>query len=307
MVDIITLGEAIIDFVSAQSGVDLIHAPAFERAFGGAPANVAVDLARLGVTTGFIGKVGDDAFGLFFAHILEENGVSRENLLFDSERRTTLAFVSLTESGERDFMFYRHPGADAYLREEEIKEDFLRQAKIFHFGSLSLTQEPARSASRRAIQIAQKNRQIISFDPNLRLSLWDSPNREELQFLTGSSHIPSAQELLSDSLQLIFVSLGRDGCYYTNGAYSGFVNGYPLTPIDTTGAGDGFVAGILAELLPQIQKGIALRDLISLELEEMARFANAVAAIITLERGAVTSAPSREEVKEFMRKYHFAS
>jgi fructokinase len=161
---VITLGEMLIDFVPTVSGVSLIEAPAFQKAAGGAPANVAVGLARLGVPSGFMGKVGEDAFA--------ENGVDTTALCFSKAARTALAFVSLKADGERDFMFYRHPSADMLYTPEEVDEDYLEQARIFHYGSISLIGEPSRSATLRAIEVARQSGALISYDPNLRLNLW---------------------------------------------------------------------------------------------------------------------------------------
>jgi len=147
VIDVVTFGELLIDFVSTESGVSLIEAPGFVKAAGGAPANVAVGLARLGVSTGFVGKVGDDDFGCFLAQTLAENGVDTSALLFSDEARTALAFVSLRADGERDFMFYRHPSADMLIRPEEIDHDYIGSAKVFHYGSISLISEPSRSAT----------------------------------------------------------------------------------------------------------------------------------------------------------------
>lgn len=325
MIDIITFGEALIDFVSTTSGTSLVDAPAFKKAFGGAPANVAIDLARLGLSVGFIGKVGDDDFGHFLAKVFEENGVNIENLVYDKTKRTTLAFVSLTQGGERAFMFYRNPGADMYLKPEEIKREFLAQARIFHFGSLSLTNQPSRNATYTAINIAKESGQIISFDPNLRPSLWESledarreiaqglevadilkVNEEELQFLTGNSDISSASaELLTDKTRLVFVSLGERGCYFNNLNFNGFVPAFSVKAVDTTGAGDGFVAGLLSELLLKAKEGIDFRNLHFEELAAIGKFANTVGTMITLKRGAISGSPTRAQVREFINEKSF--
>ena len=208
MVDVVTFGELLIDFVSTVSGVSLIEAPGFKKAAGGAPANVAVGLARLGVSSGFMGKVGDDDFGHFLAQTLAENGVDVSALLFSDEARTALAFVSVKEDGERDFMFYRHPSADMLMRREEIDHHYIGSAKVFHYGSISLISEPSRSATLAAVEGAREHGLLISYDPNLRLSLWPSPvearrgielgwdfadvikiSEEELDFLAGTQDL----------------------------------------------------------------------------------------------------------------------
>lgn len=323
MVEIVTLGEALIDFVSCETGVTLAEALSFEKAFGGAPANVAVDLARLGVEVGFIGKVGDDEFGRFLADSLRKEAVSTEGLVFDSLVRTTLAFISLTKEGERDFMFYRHPGSDMLLRQEEIDRKILDSTRIVHFGSLSLTHEPARSAVLNVVASCRRQGTLISFDPNLRLSLWLSReearvqinkaleyadivklSEDELVFLTGNIEPETAcRRIFRNPIKLIFVSLGKKGCYYFNGESEGRVEGFEVEVVDTTGAGDGFTAAVLANLLPLVQEGRDLRELTSSELLGMGRFANAVGATIVGKRGAVSGSPYWEEVMDFLSKH----
>jgi sugar/nucleoside kinase (ribokinase family) len=323
MVEIITVGEALIDFVSCESGATLAEATAFEKAFGGAPANVAVGLARLGTETGFIGKLGEDQFGDFLANTLRSEGVLAEGLVFDPLVRTTLAFVSLTEEGERDFMFYRHPGSDMLLRQEEIRLEILEPARIVHFGSLSLTHEPARSAVFYLVSACKRRGQLISFDPNLRLSLWSSReearvqigraleyadivkfSEDELAFLTGNVEPEIAcRRVFSGPIKLMFVSLGKEGCYYYNGKSEGRVKGFEVEVVDTTGAGDGFTAGVLANLLPLVKEGRDLKELGDGELFEIGRFANAVGATIVGKRGAVSGAPYWEEVMDFLSRH----
>jgi len=172
MIDVVTLGELLIDFVPTQSGVSLIDAPSFKKAPGGAPANVAAGLAKLGVSTAFLGKVGDDAFGQFLKTTLEKVGVDTRGVVFSQDARTALAFVSLRSDGEREFMFYRHPSADMLYTPEEVNGSLIENAKILHVGSISLISEPSRSATLSALEIARENHVLISYDPNLRLALW---------------------------------------------------------------------------------------------------------------------------------------
>ncbi|MBL7184146.1 MAG: fructokinase [Anaerolineae bacterium] len=315
MVDVITFGELLIDFVSTVSGVSLVEAPGFEKAAGGAPANVAVGLARLGVSSGFMGKVGDDDFGRFLAQTLAENGVDTSALLFSDEARTALAFVSLKEDGERDFMFYRHPSADMLIRPEEIDHDYIGSAKVFHYGSISLISEPSRSATLAAIESAREHGLLISYDPNLRLSLWPSPaearrgielgwgfadvikiSEDELEFLTGTQDLErGADEVFHPELKLLVISRGREGCYFATRERRGYVPGYRVAAVDTTGAGDGFVAGLLSGLLDigfQLDSAKTLTDVL--------RLANAVGALTTTKRGAIPALPTREEVLRFI-------
>jgi fructokinase len=316
MIDIITLGELLIDFVSTQSGVTLAEAPAFQKAPGGAPANVAVGVARLGVRSGFIGKVGDDDFGHFLARTLQENGVDISALRFSDEARTMLAFVSLRADGERDFMFYRHPSADMLLRPDEIDREYIGAARIFHFGSISLIGEPARSATLAAVETAVERGVLVSYDPNLRLNLWPSAeaaregillgwpfaqvikvSEEELTFLSGAADFDAAVDALwHKRLRLLVVTAGREGCRYATAGARGRAPGFEVETVDTTGAGDGFVAGLLAGLLENER---AWENVSA--LEKVLRLANAVGALTTTRRGAIPALPTCDQVLEFLR------
>ncbi len=318
MVAVIALGELLIDFVATESGVTLMQASAFQKAAGGAPANVAVGLARLGVPSGFVGKVGDDDFGRYLAATLAENGVDTSNLRFSREARTMLAFVSLTAQGDRDFMFYRHPSADMLLGPEEIDRDYIRSARVLHFGSISLIGEPSRSATLAAAQIAQEHGLVISYDPNRRLALWPSAeaardgmltgwqyaqvakvSRKELAFLSGEEGVrPAVDRLWHDRLKLLVITLGDSGCLYFTQSHAGQVPGFPAEVVDTTGAGDGFVAGMLAGLL---ERETAWQR--PAELEEVLAFANAVGALTTTRRGAIPALPARRQVLVFMEQH----
>ena len=320
MVDVVCLGELLIDFVSLESGVSLERAPSFQKAPGGAPANVAVGLARLGHAVGFIGKVGDESFGHFLANVLQGNGVDISGLSFDSETRTMLAFVSLTSEGERDFMFYRHPSADMRLTPDEIPKALIQQATIFHYGSISLISEPCRSATYYALDIAREAGLLISYDPNLRLGLWESEERakqeilagmrsadlvkindDELEFLTGTRNLEDgAKQLLTFGPKLIVVTLGGEGNFFYTGTAAGHVPGNALRAVDTTGAGDGFVAGLLSELLAYSKPGEAYVFPGKAALEACCRVANAVGALATTKRGAIPALPTRRQVEDFL-------
>ena len=187
MADAICLGELLIDFVPTVTGVNLIEAPAFIKAAGGAPGNVAVGLARLGVRSAFMGKVGDDPFGHFLANTLAEVGVDVSPLRFSAEARTALAFVSLRADGEREFMFYRHPSADMLFTPREVDVDAIQHAKLLHFGSISLIGEPSRSATLYAVDAARAAGCLVSYDPNLRLPLWPDAEAARTCFEPGPS------------------------------------------------------------------------------------------------------------------------
>jgi fructokinase len=317
MSDVVCTGELLIDFVPTVTPTTLIDAPAFKKAPGGAPANVAVGLARLGVPSAFMGKVGDDAFGHFLVGVLAEAGVDTAPVRFSSEARTALAFVSLRADGDREFMFYRHPSADMLFAPDEVDAPVIRNAKVLHYGTISLISEPSRSATLHAIELARDAGCIVSCDPNLRLALW--PDRgaardglldaiaraqvvkisdEELRFLTGSDDPAAVREhLWHDGLELLVVTLGAAGCVYFTPAFEGVVIGFAVEAIDTTGAGDGFVAGLLQGLLAD-RRG--LED--EARVRAICRMANAVGALTTTKRGAIPALPTRARVERFLRE-----
>lgn len=324
MPDVLCLGELLIDFVPTVSGVSLLEAPAFQKAPGGAPANVAVGLARLGATSGFLGKVGDDAFGHFLAGTLEQAGVDVSQLRFSQQARTMLAFVSLRADGERDFMFYRHPSADMLYSPEEVPAAYIQSAKIFHFGSISLISEPARSATLRAADIALQAGLLVSYDPNLRLNLWPGADAarkglmlgwsyaglikvsaEELAFLSGQNlgETPELEALRSAArslwftgLKLLVVTLGPGGSAWITPQAAGRVPGFAVKPVDTTGAGDGFVAGLLKGLLAHPRAWQNPQ-----QMADICRLANAVGALTTTQRGAIPALPDLDTVQTFLK------
>lgn len=315
MAEVLALGELLIDFVPERGGVALGDAERFLKAAGGAPANVAVGVAKLGASSGFVGKVGNDAFGHWLARVLSERGVDVRDLRFDDDARTALAFVTLTAEGDRDFMFYRHPSADQLHRPEEIDLDSVRAARILHHGSISLIQEPSKSATLAAVDAAREAGRLVSYDPNLRLPLWPDArtaregildvweraqvikiSREELAFLTGSEEIEAARTLLHDDLRLLTVTLGPDGVAWFARGDSGTVPGFAVDVVDTTGAGDAFVAALLAALVrnPDLDRERAA-------LEAALRRANAYAALTTTRPGAIPALPTADEVDAFSR------
>jgi fructokinase len=314
--DVITCGELLIDFVATEVGVTLAQASQFQKAPGGAPANVAVGLARLGHRAGFMGQVGDDEFGHFLADTLHSNGVDIDGLHFSSQARTALAFVSLLAHGERDFMFYRHPSADMLWRPEDVDPAYIARARIFHYGSISLIHEPSRSATLAALEYAKNNGALLSYDPNLRLPLWSSPdaakagmltgwqhaeiiklNEDELNFLSEERTLESAvRSLWHEQLQLLVVTQGQRGCTFFTANASGHVPGFAVQPIDTTGAGDGFVAGMLSGLLA----GALTWD--KAVIEQALSLGNAVGALSTTRIGAISSLPTYAEVQTLIHK-----
>ncbi|GMY23871.1 probable fructokinase-6, chloroplastic isoform X1 [Fagus crenata] len=314
---VVCFGEMLIDFVPTVNGLPLAEAPAFKKAPGGAPANVAVGIARLGGLSAFIGKVGEDEFGYMLADILKQNNVNNEGMRFDPGARTALAFVTLRSDGEREFMFYRNPSADMLLREAELDFDLIQKAKIFHYGSISLITEPCKSAHIAAAKAAKDAGVILSYDPNLRLPLWPSAesaregilsiwetadiikiSEEEVSFLTkGEDPYDDAvvRKLFHPNLRLLLVTEGPDGCRYYTKDFSGRVKGLKVDAVDTTGAGDAFVAGILSQLALNVSL-LQKEDL----LREALKFANACGALTVMERGAIPALPTREAVMNAM-------
>jgi fructokinase len=317
MPDVICLGEALIDFVADESGVTLIECPGFRKAAGGAVANVAVGLARLGVSTAFLGKVGDDPFGHFLEQTFSASGVDTRYMSFDQEARTGLAFVSLQANGERDFVFFRNPSADMLYRAEEVPDAALEGCRLYHFGSITLIQEPSRGATLDALRRARERGALISYDPNLRAPLWpdlETARREILAalpladivkvsdeegvFLYGThSAEATAQRVLSAGPRLAVVTLGAVGAYLATASGGVSVAGYAVEAVDTTGAGDGFVAGLLSGILER--DGVLPDD--PAELERLGRFGNAVGALTCTQRGAIPALPTRAAAEAFLR------
>ncbi|XP_058108159.1 probable fructokinase-6, chloroplastic [Magnolia sinica] len=310
---VVSFGEMLIDFVPTTNGLSLADAPAFKKAPGGAPANVAVGIARLGGSSAFIGKVGEDEFGYMLADILKENNVNNKGMRFDPGARTALAFVTLKSDGEREFMFYRNPSADMLLEESELDFDLIKKAKVFHYGSISLITEPCKSAHIAAVKAAKDAGVLLSYDPNLRLPLWPSPesaregilsiwetadvikiSEEEVCFLTkGEDPYDDAvvRKLFHPNLKLLLVTEGPDGCRYYSKDFNGRVSGLKVEAIDTTGAGDAFVAGILSQLATDFS---LLQD--EDRLREALKFANTCGALTVMERGAIPALPTRKAV-----------
>ena len=316
--DVVCLGELLIDFVALESGVTVGEASGFEKAPGGAPANVAVAVQRLGKQSAFLGQVGDDAFGHYLADVLKDEGIDVRGLRFSSDARTMLAFVSLQTSGERSFMFYRHPSADMLMTPADITTEVIDAAQIFHFGSITMISSPAKEATLAAAQHAQNSGKIISYDPNLRLALWPDAEAARAGMRLGLEYahiikvsneevdtILNPGESLQDwweqfeQLQVIFLTRGQGGAiaYRRNGDETSHP-GYTVNTVDTTGAGDSFVAGMLVSLLEQIQAGSSFEQI---QYGQVLRFANAAGALATSGRGAIPSLPTREIVTKFLK------
>ncbi|KAL7183897.1 hypothetical protein ACSBR2_026132 [Camellia fascicularis] len=317
---VVCFGEMLIDFVPTVGGVSLAEAPAFKKAPGGAPANVAVGIARLGGSSAFIGKVGEDEFGCMLADILKQNKVDNSGMRFDPNARTALAFVTLRADGEREFMFFRNPSADMLLSESELDVNLIKQARIFHYGSISLIEEPCRSTHLAAIEIAKESGCVLSYDPNLRLPLWPSTeaarkgimsiwdqadvikiSEEEISFLTGGDDPYDdnvvLEELFHPNLKLLLVTEGSEGCRYYTKQFKGRVPGVKVKAVDTTGAGDAFVGGILNSLVSNVN---LYQD--EKQLREALLFANACGALTVTEKGAIPSLPTKEAVLQILKE-----
>ena len=316
--DVTALGELLIDFT--ENGVSGQGNPILETNPGGAPCNVLAMLQKLGSKTSFIGKVGNDQFGRMLKETIESVGIDSGNLIMDDEVHTTLAFVHTFEDGDRDFSFYRNPGADMMLKVTDVQKDRIEASKIFHFGTLSSTHETCREATRYALQCAKDAGVLVSFDPNLREPRWndlEDAKREiayglgladivkisdnEVVFMTGEEDYEKAARILQEKYQipLLFVTLGRDGsrAYYKDMRVeaAGFIQEHT---IETTGAGDTFTGCVLSKIL---ERG-GIEGLTETELKEMLTFANAGASLITTRRGALKVMPERVEIEELIMK-----
>jgi fructokinase len=316
MLDVLCFGDLLMDFVPTESGRAFADLPTFEPTPGGAAANVAAGLAKLGRKSAFMGKVGDDPFGEILIDTLQREGVNVGAIRRETRARTALAFVALAEDGERDFMFYRHPSADMLFTPEEVDVAAIERASIFHFDSISLASPQPRETALFAADRAKADGKLISYDVNLRLPLWESAdaaktgileglNRadviklsdDELDFLTGERSPHAVKSIWRDGLKLAVLSLGAKGCVATTARGQQSVPSVEIKAVDTTGAGDGFVAGLLA--------GVAAEPSIlddDQALAEACRFANAVGALTATGRGAIPSLPTRERVDNLLAK-----
>ena len=310
--DVIALGELLIDFTmngQSEQGNNL-----FEACPGGAPCNVLALLNKMGKKTAFVGKVGKDQFGTLLRNTISEAGIDASHLVTDEEVNTTLAFVHTFPDGDREFSFYRNPGADMMLHEDEVDEEFVKDTRIFHFGTLSMTHDGVRAATKKAVSAAKEGGCLISFDPNLREPLWSSLDLakeqmeygfsmcdilkisdNEIQFVSGKEDYDEGIAYLQEKykIPLILLTMGKDG---SRAYYKGMRverPGFSVKTIETTGAGDTFGGSSLTYLLEH-----DFDSLTEEQLGEMLTFANAAAAIVTTKKGAIKEMPKREEVLE---------
>ena len=314
--DVTAMGEMLIDFTlngQSEQGNNL-----FEACPGGAPCNVLAMLNKLGRKTAFIGKVGEDQFGRLLKGTIDELGIETKGLILDKEIHTTLAFVHTFPDGDREFSFYRKPGADMMLTEEEVDYDLIRQSRIFHFGTLSMTDEPVRSATKKALEVAKEAGCLITFDPNLRPPLWNSLDDakkqmeygfqycdmlkisdNEIQFVSGKEDYDEGIRYLQDkyNIPLIFLTMGKDGsrAYYKDMRVER--KGFQVKAIETTGAGDTFCGCSIHGLLTHGLEGLTEEI-----LGDMLTYANAGAALITMKKGAIRSMPEPENITKLIEE-----
>ena len=316
--DVVALGELLIDFT--QNGASTQGNALFEACPGGAPCNVLAMLRKLGKSCAFVGKVGNDMFGKLLKGVIEEAGINADALVMDDNIPTTLAFVKTFANGDRDFSFYRKPGADMMLTEEELPLETIANARIFHFGTLSMTHEGVRKATEKAVLAAKQGGALISFDPNLRPPLWENLEdaREaiawglsqcdilkiadnELEFMTGEKSFGRGAAILQakyPNIKVLNVTAGADGSYSFYGEDAPvFVPSCKLGGvIETTGAGDTFCASVLNFVLENGIIGLTAKD-----REDMLRFANTAAYIVTTRKGAIRAMPEKEQVLKLLR------
>lgn len=313
--DVTAMGELLIDFtMNGQSGQGN---NLFEACPGGAPCNVLAMLNKLGRKTAFIGKVGQDQFGRLLKDTIEELGIETKGLVLDEDIRTTLAFVHTFPDGDREFSFYRNPGADMMLSEPEVDYELIRQSKVFHFGTLSMTDEPVRTATKKAIDAAKEAGCLITFDPNLREPLWKSLDDakeameygfrhcdmlkisdNEIQFISGKEDYDEGIRYLQEKyhIPVIFLTMGKEGsrAYYKD--IRAEKAGFTVKAVETTGAGDTFCGCAINGLLKYGLDGLTEET-----LGEILTYANAGAALITLKKGAIRSMPEPSQIEEMIR------
>jgi len=320
---IVCLGEIILDLFPSELGRKMAEVPAFQPKPGGAPANVAVAARKLGVPSAFIGKVGDDAFGYHLIGVLKREDVDTRGMRVDPQARTTLAFIAMPDENTAEFVFYRNPGADLMLQPDEIDHSLLQNARAFHFGSLSLVEEPAYSATLHALTLAHQAGAMVSFDVNYRPTLWKNAsdaleriwsiiasvdllkiNENELRLLSGEQDIATVEaieqagrSLLAKGPRLIGVTLGPNGSFFITPEACGFVPAFKVKTVDATGCGDAFIAGLLSRL---VQGQSWQTQLEYRPLQAAFRYANAVGALTALKPGVIPALPNAAQVDEFL-------
>ena len=316
--DVVAIGELLIDFTPNYKSSQI--KPVFEANPGGAPANVLAGLSKLNKKTAFIGMVGKDHFGDYLINYISGYGINVSGLKQTSKANTTLAFVHLDKECNRSFSFYRKPGADIMLNKKDIDYSIIKKSKIFHFGSLSLTNEPSKAATIKAVQYAKKNGLIISYDPNYRPPLWNNIedarlniikglkytdilkiSGEELELITSTNDLEKGSNLLfNQGISIILITLGPDGAFYKYRGGSGKLNTYNVKVVDTTGAGDAFLAGFLYKIIGKSLEELSMIN--KKNFENIVDFANATGALVASKKGAIPAMPSLKEIEECRKK-----
>jgi sugar/nucleoside kinase (ribokinase family) len=319
MADVVAIGELLIDF--ACIGADDDGYPTLQAHAGGAPANYLATLSKLNTSCALITKVGNDAFGKLLINTLNDLDISTKGVAIDDSVFTTLAFVTFDENGDREFSFSRKPGADTKLTQDEIDLSLINDAKVLHFGTLSLTDEPSRSATKFAVDYAKNNNKLITFDPNLRKPLWNSLtdakkeilwgfsmadvikcSDDEIEFLWGISPLEGAQKIIDNyNCKLVFITCGKNGCYVANKNDCVFVDSFnSLKTIDTTGAGDIFFGSAVWKMLKYNKSP---NELSKDELYSLARFACASAGLSTTKQGGISSIPDYDSIENLLNNF----
>jgi fructokinase len=317
MPEVLCLGEALVDLIGTEPGLGLKSSGCFQLAPGGAVCNVAIGLARLGVKAGLITKLGADPFGRFMLGCLKKEKVDTSLVKITPEHLTALVFVSLDKNRKPSFFFYGTPGADRKIEAGELRRKDFAGVKVFHFGTISLSLEPSRSATLRALELAKEAGARISFDPNFRFHLWKDRqalkaiswrlapradlvklNEDELLFLTGEKKLAQgARKLVDAGVKIVVVTLGAKGAFFATAGYCGSVPAFKFNPVDTTGAGDAFAAGMIAWLL-RFKRLPPEKP----EMEKAVRFVNAFAGLSTTRVGAIAGLRSWSEVSRLLGK-----
>jgi len=323
MLDVVCMGEMVVDMFCTEVGISSERATSYIAIPGGGAANVAIGLRKLRVKSGFIGKVGNDHFGSFLARTLNDYKVDVRGLKFTDEARTTLVFVFNTPDGERDFVFFRHPGADMKLAPEDIDEFLISEADIFHFSSISMSSEPSLSATHQCFEYCHKHHLLISFDPNLRPQIWKNlkeakerikegirqsdmvrMNIQELEFIVGIDDVRrGSNEILNYGPKIVIITDGEHGSYINTGKVFRFIRAFKIPVVDTTGCGDGFTSAILSRTIYWREKGRYIWDLSKDEIDDILIFANAAGALTATRKGVIPSLPTSIELQKFLEEH----
>lgn len=316
------IGELLIDFIPLEKGLSLKDVSTFERAPGGAPANVAASVAKYGGHSSIITKLGLDPFGDYLIEKLKLEGVETDKVFRTKEANTGLAFISLKDNGERDFSFYRNPSADLLLNEDEIDPNWFKPGDVLHFCSVDLVESPMKRAHLKAIEAVINNKGLISFDPNVRLSLWDDPNEckeaiwnftpyahivkvscEDLELISPDKNVDEGiHSLFRGNVKAVVFTKGADGAdlYLKGKKYES--SGYSVEVQDTTGAGDAFIGGLLYKMLTMNVTPNNLEDILESHFHDILSFANGSGALTTTGKGAITSLPGKSQVYELINR-----